>query len=65
LEELRDNYAEITEGWNFLKDPHNPFKEDDKRWLFRRVLAEEKPKKKFIYKEWSDTEGNRGILWKD
>jgi hypothetical protein len=40
------------EGWNFLKDPRNPFKEDDERWLFRRVLAEEKLKKKFIYEEW-------------
>ena len=61
LEELRDNHAEIIEGWNFLKDPRNPFKEDDERWLFRRVLAEEKLKKKFICEEWS----NGGIPWKD
>ena len=53
------------EGQNFLKDPYNLFKEDDKRQLFRWVLAEEKLKKKFIYKEQSNIEGNRGIPWKD
>jgi len=31
LEELHNNHIEIIEGWNFLKDPYNPFKEDDKR----------------------------------
>ena len=56
---------EITEGQNFLKDPYNPFKEDNKRQLFRQVLAEEKLKKKFIYEEWSNAEGSGGILQKD
>ena len=61
MEELRDNHAKMMKGWNFLKDPRNPFKEDDERWLFRRVLAEEKLKRKFICEEWS----NGGIPWKD
>ena len=65
LEDLRDNHAEMMEGWNFLKDPHNPFKEDDERWLFRQALAEEKLKKKFIREEWRDMEGGQGIPWKD
>ena len=55
----------MTEGQNFLKDPCNPFKEDNKRWLFRQVLVEEKLKKKFIYGEQGNMEGSGGIPWKD
>lgn len=45
---LRDNPAEMTGGWNFLKDERNEFQVDGRRWLHSRILREPRLQRQFI-----------------
>lgn len=48
LKSLCDNPAELSEGWNFLKDRRNQFSVDGERWMWRRMFAEDVIEKYFI-----------------
>ena len=62
---LADNAAELSEGWNFLRDRRNEFPIDGERWMWRRLFAEEDIERRFVHNSLGEVEGRDDIRWKE
>jgi len=63
ISSLADNAAELSEGWNFLKDSRNKFPVDGERWMWRRMFAEEKIQARFLSGDLEHVESREEIQW--
>ena len=63
--QLADNAAELSEGWNFLRDSRNQFPVDGERWMWRRLFAEDKIERCFVVGSLDEVEGRDDIRWNE
>ena len=63
--QLADNAAELSEGWNFLRDSRNRFPIDGERWMWRRLFAEEKIERRSVHDSLDEVEGRDDIRWNE
>ncbi len=63
LKSVCDNAAELSEGWNFLKDSRNEFTVDGERWVWRRLFAEEAIEQDFIIGGLDHVQSRDDIQW--
>lgn len=61
---MRDNPAEMTGGWSFLRDGRNGFQVDGTRWLHSHILKEPRLQKQFIKQERSSQQEEDKVIWK-
>ena len=62
---LCDNAAELSEGWNFLKDSRNQFTIDGERWMWRRMFAEKAIEGQFIVGSLDYVQSRDDIQWNE
>ena len=63
LKSVCDNAAELSEGWNFLKDSRNEFTVDGERWMWRRMFVEEAIERSFIVGGLDHVQSRDDIQW--
>jgi superfamily II DNA helicase RecQ len=63
LDQLRDNPGESRNGWSFLEYPDNDFEVDGQRWLYHRVLQEERLRDEFIHRDQGSPVDPHSIPW--
>lgn len=63
--QLADNAAELSEGWNYLRDSRNQFPVDGERWMWRRLFAEDRIERRFVHDSLDAVEGRDDIRWNE
>ncbi|TIA28291.1 hypothetical protein D6C78_10812 [Aureobasidium pullulans] len=65
LAELFDNPAEMTEEWNFLKDPRNKWDVDGQKWMWKRMWNEEEVASRLVKGSLDEVESRDDVRWDD